>query len=365
MDAAWMLGPVLMARAAWRVRDVEPDLAARPASRGGWLAQLLIAVCPLMVPPALELGADLTGRPDQPAQLLIGMAAVIALALVRTGRLIRSEERAHRELEVARDAALAASRAKSMFLDNISHEMRTPLTSMLATRELLGDTPLDEFQLKLLGIMGRSGTRLQTLVESVLDYSRIEAGQIVVHPVEFDLHAMVVDLAGAHVPRAAELGIEFDCALDRRVPRTVIGDRSRVAQVLNHLLDNALKFTEQGSVHVDVTPVDKGTGPPFWGVQISVADTGIGIRDEDQRSMFDSFSRADGSASRRASGSGLGLALCRELTGLMGGTIEVRSEHGVGSTFTVRLPLVPPSAPPRPAGPELTGRPAPSPVAAS
>jgi signal transduction histidine kinase len=365
MDSCWMLGPVLMARAVWRLREATPETAAAPASSGGWVAQVLIAVCPLMVPPALELVSDLRDRPDQPAQLLIGMMAVIALALVRTARLIRSEERAHRELEVARDAALAASRAKSMFLDNISHEMRTPLTSVLATGELLGDTPLNEFQLELLGIMGRSGTRLQTLVESVLDFSRIEAGQVVVHPVEFDLHALVMDVVGAHVPRAAEQGIEFDCVLDPRVPRTVIGDGSRVAQVLNHLLDNALKFTEKGSVHMAVAPLEEDGGPPFPGVQISVTDTGIGIREEDQGTIFDSFSRAGGSASRRNTGSGLGLALCKELTGLMGGSVEARSERGVGSAFTVRIPLVAPSEPPQPAGPGVASRPTPSTVAAS
>ena len=180
MDSAWMLAPVLIARAAWHVPDVKSDAACgSPAALAGWVAPVLIAVCPLVVPPTLELIADVRGQPDQPLQLFIGMVLVSTLAFVRTGRLIQSEQRAHRELEVARDAALAASDAKSLFLATMSHEIRTPLTTVLVAGGLMKDTPLNDVQLNLLGRMQRSGDRLLSLVDGVLDFSRIEAGQAV------------------------------------------------------------------------------------------------------------------------------------------------------------------------------------------
>jgi signal transduction histidine kinase len=339
MNAAWMLAPVLMARAAWRVRDGTTGPAAESAAPRRWLGLLLIAVCPLVVPPALELVDDLRDRPNQPWQLLVGMMVVITLALVRTGRLILSEQRAHRELEVARDAALAASHAKSMFLANMSHEIRTPLTTVLVATALLEDTPLDDVQRNLVGKMHRSGERLESLVEGVLDFSRIEAGRAVLQSAEFDLHALVADIADTHLPSAQRQGIAFDWEIDPRVPPAVVGDRTRVFQVLNNLVENAVKFSAQGSVHLDVRPWEEDGDRSGTGVQFSVSDTGIGIDEKDQGSVFESFTQVDGSATRRYQGTGLGLAICKELTELMGGTITVVSELGAGSTFTVRLPL--------------------------
>ena len=348
MNAAWMLAPVLMACAAWPSRRPRVDAVMEPVAPRGWVGTLLIAVGPLIVPPALELIDDLRGRDDQPWQLLIGMGLVIALALVRTGRLIRSEQRAHRELEVTRDAALAASEAKSMFLANMSHEIRTPLTTVLVATELLKETSLDDLQLNLLGKMQRSGERLQSLVEGVLDFSRIEAGRVVLHQTEFDLYALVADVADAHLPQAQQQAIRFDWVIDPRVPHAVVGDRTKVFQVLNNLVENAVKFSAQGRVHLDVSPASAtGDGPS--GVRFAVSDTGIGIDEKDQEHVFDSFTQVDGSASRRYEGTGLGLAICRELTELMGGTITVDSKLGEGSTFTVRLPLPPPTRP-TPAG---------------
>jgi hypothetical protein len=158
-DAAWMVAPVLMARSAWRTSPVRPELVVTTRRTAGWVTQLLLAVFPLLVPPTLELVTDLRGQDDQPGQLFVGMALVMALALVRTGRLILSEQQAHRELEVARDEALAASEAKSMFLANMSHELRTPLTTVLVAGGLLGETPLDDTQRMLLGKVHRSGWR--------------------------------------------------------------------------------------------------------------------------------------------------------------------------------------------------------------
>ncbi len=267
--------------------------------------------------------------------LFLGMAAVVTLAFVRTGRLLRSEASALRELEVARDAALKASSAKSMFLANMSHEIRTPLTTVLATAEILEDTPLNELQLKLVAKMNRSGNLLMSLVEEVLDFSRVEAGRIDLQSVEFDLHLLVADVVDVQVPRARQAGMRFEWHLDPGVPRMVVGDPNRLHQVVLNLLDNALKFTPHGRVRLDVRPAEGDDE----GVDFIVDDTGIGIRHEDQASVFESFKQVDGSTTRRYGGSGLGLAICKELTELMGGSITVQSQFGSGSTFVVRIPL--------------------------
>lgn len=335
MDAAWMTAAVLLSRAAWRVREVRP--ADDGDAAGGWVAQMLIAVCPLLIPPGLELVADLRGEPDQPAQLFVGMTLVIALAFVRTGRLLRSEQRALRELEGARDDALAASEAKSTFLANISHEIRTPLTTILASAELLEDSALDGPQRTLVARMGRAGRQLRALVESILDFSRIESGNAELHSAQFALPALVADVIDAHRPHALSRHLRLECELGPEAPPVVVGDATRVFQVVSNLVDNALKFTESGEVRLVV----RGDQDDDW-VDFVVCDTGIGIRAEDQELVFDSFRQVDGSTTRKVGGSGLGLAICRELIELMGGTLTVDSTLGRGSTFTARIPLPPP-----------------------
>lgn len=339
-NAAWMVAPVLMARAAWRVRDESPEPARSSLGRfttASWVAKLVLAVFPLAVPPVLEIIADIRGREDQPLQLFIGTLAVMALAFVRTGRLILSDQRARRELEVARDAALAASEAKSMFLANMSHELRTPLTTVLVAGGLLAETPLNAAQQGLLERVQRAGGNLQTLVEGLLDFSRIEAGRAVLDKAELDLHALLGEVVDARLPLAQGKGVELVLDLDPRLPVWVLGDRIRVFQVLSNLVENALKFTEEGTVVLTARP-----GPPGGAgdtVEFAVSDTGIGIRREDFESIFESFSQVDPTSTRRYQGTGLGLAICKQLTELMGGTIDVASELGAGTTFTVRLPL--------------------------
>jgi signal transduction histidine kinase len=342
MDAAWMVAPVLMARAAWRAYHVRTE-AQDSSARTGWVTLLIIAVGPLFVPPALEVIGDLRGA-DHPGRLLVSSMVLITLAFVRTARLVRSEEHSRRELEVARDEALEASRAKSMFLANVSHEIRTPLTTVLAAGEILEDTQLDDLQLDLLSKMHRSGELLKTLVEGILDFSRIEAGELVLASRSFDLHAMVADTADAYLPRARQQGIGFEWHLAAGVPQYVIGDPGRLFQVLSNLLENALKFTEQGHVALIARPTrpdDRRVGRADGAVEFLVSDTGIGIREADQESVFDSFRQVDGSTTRRYGGTGLGLAICKELTRLMGGSITVHSQFGAGSTFVACIPLTP------------------------
>jgi signal transduction histidine kinase len=228
-----------------------------------------------------------------------------------------------------------------MFLANMSHEIRTPLTTVLATGEILEDTPLDDLQLTLLEKMHRSGELLKTLVEGILDFSRIEAGQLVLASTAFDLHAMVADAADVYELRAVQAGLRFEWRMGPCVPRMVVGDAGRLYQVLANLLDNALKFTHHGEVGLVVRMADDEGDGANGGVEFTVSDTGIGIPTEDQKSVFESFHQVDGSMTRRYGGSGLGLAICKELTQLMGGSISVQSQPGAGSTFVIRIPLAP------------------------
>lgn len=358
MDAAWMVAPVLLARAAWRGRDVTSRASDFPA-RGFPIAQLVVAVGALFVPAGIELANHLRDEPSQPLLLFTGTAALIGLAFVRTARLMISEERSRTALEEARDAAMEASRAKSMFLANMSHEIRTPLTTVLAAEEMLEDTPLDDLQTRLVQKMRRSGQLLMTLVERILDFSRLEAGQLTLSPTDFDLHAMVSDVADTYAPRLAERGLQLVTQVDPGTPRLVHGDSGRLFQVLTNLLENALKFTHEGEVRLLVRPTWAAHGGETARevVEFVVADTGIGIAAADLESVFESFRQVDGSTTRRYAGSGLGLAICKEMIQLMGGTITLQSQVGVGTTFVVRAPLPAASASPAPAAPVVSPTP--------
>ncbi|MDZ5663298.1 ATP-binding protein [Nocardioides sp. S-58] len=338
MDAAWMVAPVLLARSTWR--SAESGVDRGPALPNGRMVQMGIAIVPLLVPPVLMLFADTRDELDHLVLVVVGATTLTLLAFVRTARLMRSEERALRELELARDAALDASRAKSMFLATMSHEIRTPLTMVLGTAELLEDTPLDEEQVHLLATMRRSGDHLTALVDDILDFSRIEAGQVSLAAERFDVAGVVTDLVGAYAPRAARAGIRFEHQVAPGVPTTMTGDRTRVLQVVRNLLDNAVKFTPEGGVRLDVRPAaDAGGG--VGAVEVAVSDTGIGIAEDDLATVFESFRQVDGSTTRPYGGSGLGLAICRQLVELMGGELDVTSRSGQGSTFVARLPVGP------------------------
>jgi signal transduction histidine kinase len=336
MDAAWMVAPVLLARTAWRVPANDVVVPARDLQTS-WVPQLIVAIVPLFVPPALAVVAAVRGEPGQPVVLAVGATSLAMLAFVRTARLMRSEQEARRELVVARDAALEASRAKSVFLATMSHEIRTPLTSVLGTAEMLEATALDARQSRLVQRIRRSGEALHGLVADVLDHASIETGQLRVASVRFDLRALVDDLAHDQRGLARRAGLGFEWSVDARVPRHVVGDEHRVRQVLSHLLDNARKFTPAGTVRLDVRTVPGAVDA----VELAVEDTGIGMRTDDLESIFEPFRQLDGSSTRRYGGTGLGLATARRLTELMGGSLDVTSEPGVGSRFVVRIPVEP------------------------
>ena len=245
-----------------------------------------------------------------------------------------------RELQHARRAAEDASAAKSMFLANMSHEVRTPLTSVLGAAEMLAEGDLDPGQHHLVEVVRRSGERLLRLVNDILDVSRLEVGRLEMDVAAFDVRGLVDDALGWGRPFAAREHLELSSVVADDVPPVLLGDSFRITQVLTNLIGNAVKFTDRGLVRVRVD-LERVDGDTHW-LRLAVEDSGIGIPDEQLPLLFESFAQADTSTTRRYGGAGLGLAICRELVALMGGTIEASSVPGEGSTFTVVLPLTAP-----------------------
>ncbi|WP_060146743.1 ATP-binding protein [Burkholderia ubonensis] len=322
--------------------DVAREIAARVADGTSPLRERLHALFRqnAQVRPAQTEG-ELTVEMNDDDRSDFLVNAVRAIYLGRDAILcnvvdITARKRLERNLAEASRAAESANRAKSTFLATMSHEIRTPLNAILGSLELLDRTPLNDAQRKRVHTALASGTSLLDIINDILDVSKIEAGQMTIEQVPFDLAALARDVAALFEPVAKARHLEFGCMVDPALARCYVGDPTRLRQIMINLVGNAIKFTESGEVVLEVylEEVDDRSR-----IAIGVIDSGIGMTPEQQQNLFRPFTQADSTITRRFGGTGLGLALCRQLIDLMRGTIECTSEPGVGSTFVVRLAL--------------------------
>jgi CheY-like chemotaxis protein len=252
---------------------------------------------------------------------------------------VTERKQAEEAVHLAKEAAEAASLAKTEFLANMSHEIRTPLNGILGIIQVLEDTPLNEDQRECLKIGLNSGRSLLRIIGDILDLSKIESGKMEVREEEFTPSEIIQSIQGAFLNEAMRKGLVANYHVSPALPLLLVGDSGRIRQILFNLVGNALKFTEQGEVSVRVYPEGVDANPSRFDLCFDVSDTGIGIPKDKLESIFEPFTQADGSYTRRFGGTGLGLSIIKRFTELLGGTVRIESEEGVGTTVSFRIPV--------------------------
>jgi signal transduction histidine kinase/CheY-like chemotaxis protein len=255
---------------------------------------------------------------------------VEVLAAAFNQMLVVNEE-ALAKLQATTERALAADRLKSEFLANMSHEIRTPMNGVLGMSKLILTMPIDPRLRRYVSTIDASATALLTILDDVLDFSKMEAGKYTLAPCRFELAPLLQDVLELLASRAHDKDIELVSRIEPGIPKRLIGDPDRFRQILNNLVGNAIKFTEGGEVFLEVTMVSRSETEVL--IRVEVTDTGIGIDAADLPKLYQAFSQLDGSVARRHGGTGLGLAISKRLVEMMGGEMQVRSEPGRGSTF--------------------------------